>query len=231
MPTAFVTGANRGIGLEFVRQYAAEGWDAIAACRNPERTPALRRLAGDSGGRIVVVQLDVTDSQSIRRASAAHKKTAIDVLVNNAGIAGGARQRVGSMDYDSWAEILNVNTLGPMRVTEAFLEQVARSDLKCVVAISSGMASIGDNRSGGNVTYRSAKAALNQVMCTLAIDLAPRAIVCAALNPGWVRTDMGGSGAAISAEESVAGMRKVIAALGPAQSGKFFHYTGREYPW
>jgi len=127
--------------------------------------------------------------------------------------------------------VLDVNTMGPLRVAEAFLEHVARSERKLIVTITSGLGSIGDNTSGGSIPYRSSKAAVNMVMRSAAIDLAPRRISCVLVNPGWVQTDMGGAGATLSAQESVAAMRRLIETFGPEQSGKFFHYDGREYPW
>jgi NAD(P)-dependent dehydrogenase (short-subunit alcohol dehydrogenase family) len=127
--------------------------------------------------------------------------------------------------------VLDVNTLGPMRVTEAFIDNVVRSDRKLIVTITSGMGSIGDNTSGGAFAYRSSKAAANMVMRSLAIDLAPRGITCVVVNPGWVKTDMGGPQATLTPAESVTRLRRLIGTLGPAQSGKFFNYDGREYAW
>jgi NAD(P)-dependent dehydrogenase (short-subunit alcohol dehydrogenase family) len=118
-----------------------------------------------------------------------------------------------------------------MRVSEAFVEHVAHSDRKLIVTLTSGMGSIADNTSGGSIVYRSAKAAVNMVMRSLAIDLAPRGITCVVVNPGWVRTDMGGPNATLEPAESISRMRRLIATLELEQSGKFFNHTGREYPW
>ena len=152
---------------------------------------------------------------------------AIDVLINNAGIIGPRGQSIGNIDYEAWAEVLAVNSMGPMHVSEAFVEHVARSDRKLIVTLTSGMGSIGDNTSGGSVVYRSSKAAVNMVTRSLAVDLAPRGITCVVVNPGWVRTPS----ARLEAAESVNALRRLIATLGPEQSGKFFNHTGREYPW
>jgi NAD(P)-dependent dehydrogenase (short-subunit alcohol dehydrogenase family) len=138
---------------------------------------------------------------------------------------------VGNIDYKTWMHVLDVNTLGPMRVAEAFVDNVARSERKLIVTITSGMGSIGDNSSGDAYAYRTSKAAVNMVMRSLAIDLAPRGITCVVINPGWVKTDMGGPNARLSAAESVSAMRRLIDKVGPAQSGKFFNYDGREYAW
>jgi NAD(P)-dependent dehydrogenase (short-subunit alcohol dehydrogenase family) len=130
-----------------------------------------------------------------------------------------------------WLKVLDVNTLGPMRVSEAFVDHVARSERKLIVTLTSGMGSIGDNTSGGAFAYRSSKAALNMVMRSLAIDLAERGITSVVVNPGWVRTDMGGTDATLTPAESVARLRRLIDDLGPTQSGKFFNHDGREYAW
>jgi NAD(P)-dependent dehydrogenase (short-subunit alcohol dehydrogenase family) len=127
--------------------------------------------------------------------------------------------------------VLDVNTLGPMRLSEAFVEHVARSERKLIATLTSGMGSIADNTSGGSILYRSSKAAVNMVMRSLAIDLAPRGITCVVINPGWVRTDMGEASATLEPAESIGRMRRLIDALGPEQSGKFLNHTGREYPW
>src|SRR5262245_55992476 len=140
-------------------------------------------------------------------------------------------QTIGKIDYDAWAKVLDANTMGPMRVSEAFVDKVARSKRKLIVTLTSGMGSIGDNTSGGAFAYRSSKAAVNMVMRSLAIDLAPRGITCVVINPGWVRTDMGGAHATLTPAESVTRLRRLIESLGLAQSGKFFNHDGREYAW
>jgi NAD(P)-dependent dehydrogenase (short-subunit alcohol dehydrogenase family) len=140
-------------------------------------------------------------------------------------------QTIGNIDYDAWAKVLDANTVGPMRVAEAFVDNVSRSDRKLIVTLTSGMGSLADNTSGGSIAYRSSKAAVNMVMRSLAIDLAPRGITCVVVNPGWVQTEMGGPHARISPAESVTKLRHLIDTLGPTQSGKFFNYDGREYPW
>ena len=231
MPSALITGANRGLGLEFARQYLADGWQVYAACRNPASASELRRLADDSDRRLRILAMDVTDPASIQATAGELDGQAIDVLINNAGIIGPRGQSIGNIDYEAWAEVLAVNSMGPMRVSEAFVEHVARSDRKLIVTLTSGMGSIGDNTSGGSVVYRSSKAAVNMVTRSLAVDLAPRGITCVVVNPGWVRTDMGGPSARLEAAESVNALRRLIATLGPEQSGKFFNHTGREYPW
>ncbi|HKD25118.1 MAG TPA: SDR family oxidoreductase [Xanthobacteraceae bacterium] len=229
MPSIMITSANRGLGLEFVRQYAADGWRIFAACRVPDAAHDLQKLARTPSVR--VFPMDVTDLSSIRHAASGLNGESIDVLLNSAGVIGKPGQRVGNIDYESWAHVFNVNTMGALRVTEAFVEHVARSERKIVVTITSGLGSLTDNTSGGSIPYRTSKAAVNMAMRSAAIDLAPRGIACVLVNPGWVRTDMGGPGAPLKPAESVAALKRLIATFGLAHSGKFFHYDGCEYAW
>ncbi|MGQ0429020.1 MAG: SDR family oxidoreductase [Gammaproteobacteria bacterium] len=227
----FITGASRGLGLEFVRQYAADGWQVHAACRDPGAARELQELAAGSSGRIRVGQLDVTDSASVKTAAAALKGESIDLLINNAGVGNPPGKALGSLDYAAWLKVLDVNALGPARVAEAMVENVAKGGRKLIVTITSRMGSIADNNSGGSYPYRSSKAAVNMVMKSLAMDLAPRGIACIVLHPGWVRTDMGGAGGKLSPEQSISELRKLIARLGPKDSGKFYDHDGQQIPW
>ena len=231
MPTALITGANRGLGLEFARQYLADGWNVYAACRGPDSASKLRQLADASGHKLQILALDVTELASIKAAAAELDGKALDLLLNNAGVMGTKGQTIGNIDYAAWAKVLDANTMGPMRVSEAFVDHVARSERKLIVTLTSGMGSLADNTSGGSIAYRSSKAAVNMVMRSLAIDLAPRGITCVVVNPGWVRTDMGGAHATLTPAESVSMLRRLIETLGPAESGKFFNYDGRAYAW
>jgi NAD(P)-dependent dehydrogenase (short-subunit alcohol dehydrogenase family) len=231
MPTVLITGASRGLGLEFTRQYLADGNTVIAACRSPDAAHGLAQLTRQSKGTLSVVQVDVTDTESVRRSAEQVKSPTVDILVNCAGAIGASGQTIGSLDYDDWRQVLEVNVLGPARMSEAFLDRVARSERRLIVTITSGMGSLADNTSGGYIPYRTSKAAVNMVMRSAAIDLKPRGITCVVINPGWVKTDMGGPNATLSAEDSVSAMRRVIAKLGPRESGRFYNYDGREYPW
>jgi NAD(P)-dependent dehydrogenase (short-subunit alcohol dehydrogenase family) len=231
MPSVLVTGANRGLGLEFARQYAADEWHVFAACRAPEAAKELQQIASKSGGRVRVLKLDVTDTASVRSAAAELKDEPIDLLLNNAGVGSPRNQQLGSLDYAAWARVLDANTLGPMRVVEAFLGNVAKGKQKRIVTITSAMGSIEDNSSGGSYAYRSSKAGVNIVVKSLSIDLAPRGITCVVMHPGWVRTDMGGQGGKLSPTESVRYLRSVIAKLRPEDSGRFLNYNGEPFPW
>ena len=226
-----VSGANRGLGLEFARQYAADGWQVLAACRSPDSAKELQKLAKASDGRIRVIAMDVTNAASVSAAADGLKGEAIDLLLNNAGVMGPRSERLGELDYAAWARVLDANTLGPMRVAEAFLKNVAKGRQKKIVTITSGMGSLEDNTSGGSYAYRSSKAAVNMVIKSLAIDLAPRGITCIVMNPGWVRTDMGGPRGTLAPPESIKAMRSVIARLRQEDSGKFLNYTGKPYSW
>jgi NAD(P)-dependent dehydrogenase (short-subunit alcohol dehydrogenase family) len=231
MPTVLVTGANRGLGLEFVRQYADDGWLVYAACRAPKAAKELKELESRHGDRIRILALDVTDGESVKSAAGHLRGEPIDLLINNAGVGGPPGQRLGSFDYTAWAKVLDANTLGPMRVVEAFVENVAKSHDKRIVTITSGMGSIEDNTSGGSYAYRSSKAGVNAIMKSLSLDLAPRGVTCVVVNPGWVRTDMGGPRGTLAPAESIKALRSVIAGLKPKDSGKFLNYNGRTYPW
>jgi NAD(P)-dependent dehydrogenase (short-subunit alcohol dehydrogenase family) len=230
MTSVLITGANRGLGFEFARQYAADGWRVFAACRDPATAGELQRLRR-STGMLTIVAMDVTDAETIRNAATQLNDVAIDVIINSAGIGGTSRQSVGNVDYDSWAHVFDVNTMGPLRVIESFVGHMAAGERRLVVTITSGMGSLADNTSGGSIAYRSSKAAVNMVMRSAAIDLAPRGISCVLVNPGWVKTDMGGPGATLTPQESVTALRRLIGTFGPSHSGNFYHYDGREYPW
>jgi NAD(P)-dependent dehydrogenase (short-subunit alcohol dehydrogenase family) len=236
MKTTLITGANRGLGLEMVRQYRAHGWHILATCRNPETSETLQRMAHESAGTIEIEALDVTHPEEIARLGDRWKNRSIDILINNAGIYGdrlgaGPSMDLGRIDYSLWALTLAVNTMAPLAMTETFLQAIARSNQKKIVTITSRMGSIGDNAKGGAYLYRSSKAAVNAVTKSLSIDLASQGIIAVVLHPGWVRTDMGGTTAPLTAETSVREMLEVIDKLEVADSGRFFLHDGTELPW
>ena len=230
MPTVLITGANRGIGLALARGYAAEGWRVHACCRNPDKAKDLKALQPDAGDRLAVYRLDVTDGLKVASLARELAEEAIDLLINNAGISG-PRGGFGETDYDRWQPVIGVNTFAPLRMAGRFVEQVARSERKLIVNISSKMGSIAANVSSDSIIYRASKAALNQVSKSLSVALAPRGITVILFHPGWVSTDMGGSEAPVTPEDSAAGIRAVIARATPADNGRFFNYDGEELPW
>ena len=225
MPTVLITGANRGLGLEFARQYAAEGWQVIATCRRPAEASTLKALGAD----VAVHGLDVADVAAITALSRELGRATVDVLIANAGVGFPDDMSLDAVDAEGWGRVLRINTVAPLALAGAFRPQVARSAGRKVIAVSSLLGSIGSNADGGAYVYRSSKAALNAVWRSFALDNPE--LIAAVLSPGWVRTDMGGPAAALSPKESVAGMRRVIAKLSPAQSGTFINYEGRPIRW
>lgn len=232
MKTVLVTGANRGIGLEFVNQYASDGWRVLACCRNPDKAEALKTLVIQYKGLLVVYPLDVADHEKIENLSRELSDETIDLLINNAGIYPTSRSDgFGTTDYDAWARAFHINTMAPLKMAESFIPQVTKSQLKTFVTITSKMGSVADNRGGGSYVYRSSKSAVNMVMKSLAIDLESTGVISVLLHPGWVRTDMGGPNGLISTEQSVTGMRQVISQLKTDNSGEFYAFDGQVVPW
>lgn len=240
MPTILITGTSRGLGLECVRQYAEAGWRVIACARQPAAASELQAIAARYGEQVRPVALDVEDHAAIDRLARDLEGTAIDVLLNSAGTMGSgsfakdglAFGAFGRSDYQDWDTIFRLNVYGPMKMAEAFVGHVARSDQKKIVTLTSMLGSVGINRIGGLYAYRASKAAVNAIMKSMAIDLGKNhGIAATALHPGWVKTDLGGSRADIDVETSVSGMRKVIAALTLETAGRFWVYDGSEMPW
>ena len=209
MPTALITGVSRGIGKELARQYAADSWKVIGTERR---------------------DMDMNDPAQIRRFAATLKGEPIDLLFCNAGISGKRGMAPGSFDFESWAEVLRVNLLGPAALAEALIDNVAASGRKTIAMMSSRLGSISES-SGMTLPYSTSKAALNMLVKGLAAALAARNIIVVALSPGWVRTDMGGQGAPLSPEKSAQGLRRVISGLRKEDSGKFLSHDGAEIPW
>ena len=227
MPSVLITGANRGLGLEFTRQYAADGWRVFAACRDPAGARDLAAVEGD----VSAETLDVDDGPQVAALANKLSGQPIDVLINNAGIYGPKDVTRDTVVYDAWGQVFRTNAMSPLAVSAAFAANVAQGGQKKIITLSSIMGSIAENDSSGDFIYRSSKAAVNAVMKSLAGDLKSEGITVAVLHPGWVRTDMGGPNAAIEAPESVTGMRAVIAGLKESDSGRFLNYDGTEIPW
>ena len=232
METVLITGVNRGIGLEFSRQLAEDGWCVLACSRDLEKSDALNKLAAEYPERITLYALDVADHGQIKKLSQTLANKPIDLLINNAGVFPDINERsFGQTDYDAWAYAFLVNTMAPLKMAEAFITQIAQSNRKTIVTITSKMGSVADNGRGGSYIYRSSKSAVNMVVKSIAIDLESDEIISVLLHPGWVRTDMGGPSGLISVEQSVSGMLSVIREVTSTDSGKFIAYDGQIIPW
>lgn len=228
--TILITGANRGIGLELVSRFAGDGWTVFACCRDPASADELQALSEQHSG-IELYALDVTDYEQMKSLSTQLANRSIDILVSNAGVYGPRGAGFGAVEAAAWRDVLEVNSIAPLMLVQAFVEQVAASRQKLVAVISSKMGSIGDNGSGNSYIYRSSKTAVNMVVKCLSMDLADRGISAITLHPGWVQTDMGGSNAEISTAVCVSGLKSILQSAGPAQSGQFIEYDGASIPW
>lgn len=230
MSSILITGSNRGLGLEWAQQYAVEGWRVFATCRYPAEATALAELA-KRHSTISIHRLDITVAEDLRALFWELEEEPIDILLNNAGIyiEKNAAQ-FGSLCYHDWARTLEVNTMGAMRVSEYFAENVARSERRLIVAVSSHMGSIADIESPGDYFYRSSKAALNAAMQGLSALLKPRGIGVLILHPGGVKTRMGPR-RGITPEHSVRAMRRIVEQFTLEQTGRFFKYDGTPMPW
>lgn len=223
-----ITGANRGIGLEFARQYAADGWSVLACCREPQTARELQALAS-THSNVRIFALDIANFAQIDALALQLKDEAIDVLINNAGIY--PHSTFGDTNYDDWAKAFKINAMASLKMAEAFVQHITRGRLKKIATLTSKMGSIDDNTSGESYIYRTSKTALNMVMKSLSIDLKPYGISVVTLHPGWVQTNMGGPNALISTQTSVAGMRKLIENLNLNNTGKFVAYDSQEVAW
>lgn len=231
MPNVLITGCSRGLGLEWSRQLGEAGWRVFATCRHPGEANELAAVATRIPG-LSIHRLDVTDPSDIRSLRWELEDEPIDVLLNNAAVyLDKDASMLGSLRYDEWLRTLQVNTLGAVRVSEAFLPNLQRSRHPLMVAISSHMGSITDIASGDSLYYRSSKAALNAAVRGLAADLGEHGIGVLILHPGWVRTRMGGRAGGLSAEQSVQAMRRLVEGFAREQHGRFFRYDGSELPW
>ena len=230
MATILITGTNRGIGLEFTKQYLARGDRVIATCRDIEAADVLKKLRSDHD-KLEVRQLDVSSAESILEFVQQLADTPIDIFINNAGVYGPRNAKFGEVDGQLWASVLQVNSIAPLMLSQLLMPNLRQGTDKKMVYLTSKMGSIDDNSGGGSYIYRSSKTALNSVVKSLAIDLAGEGFRAAVLHPGWVLTDMGGQNALIDTKTSVTGMLQVVDDLDQQSSGSFFNYDGSIIAW
>ncbi len=229
-----ITGASRGLGLEFARLYLSAGHQVLALARHPGKSKGLRDLlSGKQATSLTCIECDVAEEESVQRAGETARGTmeALDLLINNAGTYGTRGQHLSDLDLDEVRRVFEVNCIGALRASRAFLPLLKKASGAKLVHITSLMGSLADNRSGGAYGYRLSKAALNMTSINLALDLQRDRIVSAVLHPGWVKTDMGGAGAPLGIEEAVRAMIQTIERLCPEQSGGFFDRHGNPQPW
>jgi len=225
-----ITGANRGIGLTMVQHYLADGWLVTACCREPENAKELQSLLEENEG-LSVFQLDVTDYEAVDELAENLAGEPIDLLINNAGYYGPKGCAFGDTDVEEWRQVMEVNTIAPLKIGEAFCTNLALSEHGIYAAVSSKMGSMGDNTSGGSYIYRSSKAALNSIVKSLSIDLQPQGTSVVAIHPGWVQTEMGGPNALITTDESVTGIKRLLDGLSTKHNGGFYDFNGNEIAW
>lgn len=225
--SVLITGANRGIGLEFARQYAAEGWRVHACCRNPADAHELTDLRGED---FRVHALDVAEPARMLELADELRGESLDLLLNNAGVYGPSSMGFGRLASGPWLETFQINSIAPLLMAQAFIKHIEAGRGRTIATLTSRMGSMGDNRSGGSYVYRASKAALNAALKSLSMDLAPR-IKVLMFHPGWVRTDMGGPNGELSPEQSARQLRSLIAEAGPQDCGRFIDIDGTTIPW
>ena len=226
-----ITGANRGIGLEMVKYANEQGWRVFACCRNPHNADNLFNIAKLSNGQISVHIADMQEPGTLQALSYELRNDAIDILINNAGIYGCDKNKFGSVEVESWLQTFQVNSIAPLKMVEAFSEQLFMGHRKLLACMSSKMGSMADNGYGNSYIYRSSKAALNAVVKSLSIDLKEQGVICVALHPGWVKTDMGGPDAEITTRQCVEQLFNNLSELTVKDSGRFIDIDGSDIPW
>jgi NAD(P)-dependent dehydrogenase (short-subunit alcohol dehydrogenase family) len=228
-----VTGAGRGLGLAFVRRWLEAGHLVFALARNTEKSQGLAKLQEDFAASLLLSDCDVSDDASVQTAAdnVGGEWNSLDILVNNAGVYGPKGDSIETVDLDEIRRVFEINSLGPLRVSRAFLHLVRNGRQPRIVHVTSLMGSIDDNTSGGSYPYRMSKTGLNMASRNLAHDLASDGIISAVIHPGWVRTEMGGEGAPLEIEDSVGAMIETIESLDMERSGGFFDRNGERLPW
>jgi NAD(P)-dependent dehydrogenase (short-subunit alcohol dehydrogenase family) len=230
MANYFITGTNRGLGLEFVSQLAKRGETVFATCRDLKNASQLVDLSNDNKN-VHLIEMDVAENSSRERGLERIQDEVIDVVINNAGIYGPRNANFGELKEDDWSNVFQTNVIAPLLLTQLIIERVRNSSIKKLIFLTSKMGSIEDNQGGGAYIYRSSKSALNAAVKSVSIDLRSQGFIAAMLHPGWVRTDMGGPNGLIDTQTSVQGMVSVIDTLTAEQSGGFLNYDGQVIPW
>ncbi len=233
MPNVLITGANRGIGLEFVRQFLERGDQVFATVRAPVKAEQLKALEPGSAGKLSIVAMDVADvaSVGVARDLVAQQADSLDLLINNAGILpNSGQERLGALDFVTGQDVMRVNAVAPVIVAQTFAPLLKRGRGK-IVSITSGWGSVSSNAGDFPYWYSGSKAALNMMMRSMAGDVGKDGMICVVINPGWVKTDMGTDAAPLIPQQSVAGMLRVIDGLGESDNGKFYNHEGGEEPW
>ena len=226
-----VTGANRGLGLGLVKKFLKNNEKVICTTRNISKSKELILCKEKYNDNLEICELDLLDKDSPNILSNFLGDETIDLFINNAGVIGHSAQHFKSVSLNHWLDVLKVNLIAPLLITQSIIKNIEKSSERKIYFISSKVGSIEDNKSGGMYIYRSSKTALNQVVKSLSIDLKPLGISVISLHPGWVRTEMGGPNAIISVEESVDGMVDVISNTSIINSGQFINYDGTRLPW
>jgi NAD(P)-dependent dehydrogenase (short-subunit alcohol dehydrogenase family) len=231
MSTILITGAARGLGYEFARQFAAKGDRVYATCRSPEKADKLSAVAKESGGQVTIHRMDIGDTDSVKACADELEGVPIDILINNAGVWGGLETQVfANMDYDNWAYELNIMLMGPFRVMQSFLPNLLASERRTVVTVTSQTAAHAYDHIVG-YAYASAKAGLNRTMTALAQELGPQGVTIVLLHPGWIKTEMAGDVADLDPPFAAAANIERIEQITHADNGKFLKWDGGEHPW
>lgn len=226
-----ITGANRGIGLEMVKYSMEQGWSVFACCRNPHSADRLFNIAKLSNGKVSVHIADMLELATIQALSYELRNEPVDMIINNAGVYGSDNNKFGSVDAVNWLQAFQVNAIAPLKMVEAFAEQLFMGKRKIVACMSSKMASMADNGYGNSYIYRSSKAALNAVVKSLSIDLKEQGVISVAFHPGWVKTEMGGPNAEITTRQCVEQLFGHLTRLSFKDSGRFIDIDGSDIPW
>ena len=230
MINVLITGANRGLGLGFVKKYLEKNVNVLCTTRDISGSKELLECKERYPNNIEIFELDLLKENGAETLANQLNGMPIDILINNAGV-GSSNQHFEAVSSKPWLEVLKVNLIAPLIITQSLFENVKKSSAKKIYFLSSQLGSIGDNTSGGMYIYRSSKTGLNQVVKSLSVDLKPKGITVVSLHPGWVKTDMGGPNAPVSIDKSIEGMIKVIERTDINDTGRFLNYDGTELPW